>query len=180
VPRIMIRTIRSKTRQAAWSYIMPQAEKTFDNEITPKLKSYFERIVARWAHAPKIMAVKIKKPGVIGTSVRPWGQYADSWRWITLGTPERTIVPKKPGGVLVFRTDYKPKTRGGGQYRGPGVATGDLVFTKIVRKHKIKPRNFEKNIVRYMEQWRWRQRLENAIKRGVYAYNRAMARTVTK
>lgn len=183
MPRIVIKTIKSKQRKAAWDYFKPEIDRAMDGHIKPKLIEYCMRIVSRWrGDKPTFKARKIVTPNYWAVDVWPGaGKGADKWRWASGGTRKRRIVPKKPGGVLVFRADYQPITRGGGQYRGPGKATGELVFTRLVKNHRIKPRNFEKTILRWYRQSKhFLRTMENAVKRGVRAYNRDMSRTVMK
>jgi hypothetical protein len=176
VPRIVIKVIRSKRRRSAWSYIEPEIDREFDKEVKPRLTGYCERIVSPWTgDKPTFKARKSSTARYIAINIWPvGGKGADKWRWASEGTPMRTIVPRKPGGVLVFRADYKPRTTASGTYRGPGRATGDLVFTKRVKRHRIKPRNFEKIILRWYRQSKhFTHSMENAIRRGITAYRRA-------
>jgi len=152
-----------------WRGILDEVEKTMDvgGPVAKRGLSYFERITASWKHNPAHKAKVRNTARSLITWIGPTGEYAKYWGWITFGTPEREIVPKKPGGVLVFPTSYQPKTSpgGSGRYRGPGRAVGPTVFVKKVRKHKIRARKFEVAIARWSRPW-FAKTIRAAIRKG--------------
>lgn len=124
-------------------------------EIGELAVKYYEEIVAEWSEENKPQFsywVQVEVPNFIKVGVTARGPKAKILKIVSKGTPKRTIVPKKPGGVLVFRTDYKPKTTPRGTYKGPGKATGEKVFVKKVTKHKIRARRFERTVARWLRQ----------------------------
>jgi len=142
-----------------------EVEKTIDRTVKPELLTYFTRVTDLWEHQVAFQARKRVTDRGITLYVFPTGPNKDLWTWITKGTRKRDIVPRtKP--YLRFRLDYKPRTRRGYKYRGPGKAIGPWVTVKKVKDHEIKAREFEKHIKRFYTP-KFRKHMENALRRGV-------------
>lgn len=78
------------------------------------------------------------------------------------GTRPHAIRPKQQGGRLSFVTGYQPHTRPIARSGGPGVATGERVFARMVQHPGFPPRKFSEVINK-----RLRKRFEKAVERGV-------------
>jgi hypothetical protein len=145
--------------------MVKELEKTIDSIVKEELLSYFLRIVADWKHQPEFKVRKVITADGITIYVYPAGQYKDLWLWVSGGTRSHTIMPKTAGYPLAFRTDYRPRTRPGYKYRGPGESVGPYVKAKVVEHPGIKPRLFEKHIARFYRP-KYRKHLEAALRRG--------------
>jgi hypothetical protein len=121
-------------------------------KIENKYRSYGYRTVRKWERR---VGFKVRTR-IIGDSfiITAWPIGPNAWLWwiIDRGTRRRKIVPKKPGGVLVFRSDYQPRTQPGGTYGGPGRATGNLVFAKSVW-HRLRARHFVREWQKWARGW---------------------------
>ncbi len=192
MPAILVRPIWSKRAKIHWPSVKKELEKWLDTEVKKDLEAYGDRIVADWKDKPKFKTRKVVKPNRFMVYMWPIGEYADRWKWISRGTglygpkhkkyPIRPKVRRRgPGGrfrkaaaALRFREDYDPRTRPGCKYKGPGSASGDYVFRKLVMHPGIKPRNFEKCIASwYKKTKRYPRGAKNAIERGIYRGRRA-------
>lgn len=162
--RVFTRMVRGRKKHPNWSGIAKEIERTIDATIKPEALSYFERIVASWKHKPGFKARKRVSHEEIVIWVYPTGEHKAIWGYVSGGTRPHIIRPKK-ARALVFRTGYEPRTRPGGQYRGPGTATGDLVFAQQVQHPGSKARNFERHIARWYGP-KFRRHMENAARRG--------------
>lgn len=144
--------------------VMKEVEKTFDDKVKPELRSYFTRITKLWDHPVRFEARKKVTSRSISLYVGPTGTNEKFWTWTTKGTRKRDIVPKRKP-YLRFRLDYKPRTRRGYKYRGPGKAIGPWVTVKKVKDHETKPREFEKHIKRFYTP-KFHAHMRNALRRG--------------
>lgn len=73
----------------------------------------------------------------------PTGKGAQIWRYLDKGTPPRTIVPKKPGGMLAFQEGGMPGSRPNSLFVGPTQpATGPMIYARKVHNPGIAPRNW--------------------------------------
>lgn len=181
MPQITItRTIRSVRRVNAAEFIMDEMVAMVESSIIPRVEGYFENVVEPWSeeNTPPIETEKTEGADYIEWYTRPVGPNAEIWDWITNGTKGPYPIPKHPkppGTALRFRWggpgSYKARTGRGGQYRGPGKATGPIRFFKQVMHPGIKPRNFEKHFKRYINP-SFRKESEAAVKRGVRKFER--------
>jgi len=81
----------------------------------------------------------------------PAGRGANAWRWVSLGVPGRLIVAKKTStfrGTGKYKPAlklqrYRPFTRPGGYWGGPGVRYGPVGYRQAVWWTGIAPRNLE-------------------------------------
>lgn len=120
------------------------------NNAGPMFKKDLEGTTAGWSHKPVFKIKFYKRSDSFVLDVFPTGKNALNWARVTLGTKRRSIRPKRPGGKLVFPKFYSPHTIPQATRNivgGPGRRYGPNVVTKRVRKHRIRPRNFERNIV---------------------------------
>ena len=177
MPEIYFRAIRGRKKNPNWVGIAREIERTAKAETIPMLEELHQRIVNQWSgDKPGFKGyIYMSKLG-ISIRVRTTGSQhgRDKWRWLTEGTglygpkhKKYPIHPRKPGGVLVFPSNYVPRTRpgAGGQYKGPGKSSGPTVFAKKVMHPGIKPRPFPKVIARWARP-RFVKQMENAIRRG--------------
>ena len=182
MPEIYFRAIRGRKGHPNWVGIAKEMRQTAERETIPMLEGYHKRIVAQWSgDKPGFKGyIYVSKLG-LSIRVRTTGsQHArNKWRRLIEGTglhgPKHRaypIYPKKPGGVLVFPSKYRPRTKpgAGGQYKGPGKGYGPIVFTKKVDKPGVthpgmKPRPFPKVIARWARP-KFTKQMENACRRG--------------
>lgn len=175
--RVLMRQVRTRGKHKKWADIVKEVKKTCDTVVKPELITYPERIVASWKaeDRPGFRAWKrVTKKAITVGFYAVGGKGKDIWKWLTEGTglygpkhKKYPIVPKK-AKVLRFRTGYQPKTRpgAGGQYKGPGIATGEIVHTKKVMHPGIRPRPFPKVISRWYTP-KFRRHIENAMRRAI-------------
>lgn len=90
------------------------------------------------------------------------------WIWIDEGTKDRPIVPKRPGGVLAFPSQFTPKTRK--RYIGSrrGSSGPPMVFTRRVEHHKIEAREWTPMLSRRLTP-RFMKTVDDAFKAYVKA-----------
>lgn len=65
----------------------------------------------------------------------------------------KVIRPKKPGGVLAFRLNYKAKTKPRTLASFNGGPSGDVIFVRKVTMKGFKPRKFTRTIADKWEKW---------------------------
>lgn len=164
VMRILARLIRGRKESPNWKGIVKEVERTIDATVKPEVLQYFERIVKSWKHKPGFRARKRATRQEIVIWVYPTGEHKAIWGYVSRGTRPHVIRPVK-AQALHFRTGYQPRTRPGGQYRGPGQATGDYVFAQEVQHPGTKARDFERHIARWYRP-KFRRHIENAMRRG--------------
>jgi hypothetical protein len=171
--RVLVRRVRGRKNAPNWAEINREVERTMRQKIAPKLLGYHKRITNEWSGEKPNWEAKTEDAGDhISTKVQaPPSHGADKWVWLR-GTEPHTIKPKSAGGTLAFPTGYQPRTRpgAGGQYKGPGKATGETVFAKEVKHPGTKPRKLEEAIVRWIKPYFYKE-IENAMRRGVRKAN---------
>ncbi len=172
MPLITItRTIRSVRRVNAAEDIKDEFTAAIEALIIPRIEGYFQNVVDRWSakNRPEIETEKTETADSIEWYTRPTGPNAIKWDWMTNGTKGPYKIPKNPtpkGKPLKFRTGYQPRTGFGGQYRGPGRATGPWRSKRQVTHPGIKPRLMEKHFKRWINP-AFRKESRNAVRRGV-------------
>lgn len=177
MPLITItRTIRSVRRVNAAEFIKDEMVTAMETLIIPRIEGYFQNVVDQWSaeNRPEIETEKTETPDSIEWYIRPVGDEAKIWGYVTNGTKPHKILPKR-GKALRFRwggpRSYTPKTGFGGQYRGSGKTTGPTRFFKGVNHPGNKPRNFEKHFKRWINP-AFRKESEAAVKRGVRKFEK--------
>jgi hypothetical protein len=83
--------------------------------------------------------------------IYPTGRGANVWKWVSQGVPGRLIVAKKSSTFLgkgkykpaLKLQRYKPFTRPGGYWGGPGIRYGAVGYRQAVYWTGIAPRNLE-------------------------------------
>jgi hypothetical protein len=126
----------------------------------------FKSVVLNWKHRPKFIAKMGDKGGDFVLSVRPSGKEAQKWRWVSRGTKGPYPIRAKNAKTLAFRTNYKPRTKPGGVFGGPGVTTGPWRTPVEVEHPGIEPRLFEEQIAKRFGPM-YRRRIGNLIRREV-------------
>lgn len=105
-----------------------------------------------WTRQPRIT---ITSQGGIGRSGASWLQInvnpALPFAYVDKGTRPHAIVPKRPGGVLVFNSRFGAKSRPNSLRSYVGHSRGPKVVTKAVWHPGVKPRNFTPLAVRRAE-----------------------------
>jgi len=163
-----------KPKAPKWSAIYDEMVKALEKQTGPMLKDYHERVVAPWTgEKPGWKVEVIHGRGFVAVHVTPTGgKGKDKWLWLRgtgLYGPEGKKYPIRPkkAKALRFPTAYMPRTKpgAGGQYQGPGKATGPAVTTQEVMHPGIKPRMLPKAIARWGKPFFIRQ-IHEAIQRG--------------
>ena len=124
----------------------------------------FKSVVLDWKGKPRFIAKMGDKDGDFVLSVRPAGKDAKKWNWVSRGTKGPYKIRAKNAKTLAFRTGYKPRTKPGGTFGGPGVASGPWRTPVEVTHPGIEPRHFEENIAKRFAPM-YRERIENLIRR---------------
>lgn len=170
MPRITLRAITPKRAKILDPKIVRrEIEKEGIDDAKTQLLQMAEMTVRTWHNKPKFKTRRYITSDVIAVDLTPSkDKPGQQWEWISEGTKTRTIVPKKRGGVLVFRSKYIPKTRTGLIGSIKGSSSGDLVFTKRVKRHSIKAREWPKAMAKKLDK-RFKQRIENALRRAARA-----------
>ncbi len=173
-PVYRLRTIRSKKRVDALKFIFNAIDKELDNVIMPRLETFLNRFTRNGS--PKMQIDKSRVGPVITRFIRPVGDDTDKWKWVSQGTGDHGDlggqgypIPVRQAPFLRFQARYDPMTLPGGKFGGAGVKYGHWRKEKIVMHFGIRPRRFEHEAVLWLDQWGWRRRIENAIRRGLRA-----------
>ena len=163
-----------------WTRIAEEIVVTLDTQTGPMLKDYHDRVVSPWRGEKPVFVIEKADSGkLLIRRIRPTGgKGLDKWMYLTQGTglygPKHRAYPIYPkrAKVLRFRTGYSPRTLpgAGGQYKGPGQATGATVFAHKVDKpgvtHPgIKKRRLPQAIARWAKPFFVKQ-MKAAVKRG--------------
>ena len=109
------------------------------DDLADEAKATYERTVQSWTDRPTFT---ISKQVMAREVIAKVGTDSLIYKYVDEGTRTRDIVPRSAGGVLVFRAEYKPRTRPGSLSSGAKSSGGPLIFTKIVKDHSIKARRF--------------------------------------
>ena len=170
--RITYRAIRGRKRFLDTARVMAELARTLKQVVEPELTKRFEHVVANWKTAVAFKAKSKVSADGISVEVVPTGPGAKIWGYVSRGTP-RHDIPAKPGKRLFFiwggPGSYKPKTKPGGKFGGPGTVTGGKVTRPLVVDHPgTEAREFEETISDDMTPW-FRRIMENAWRRGIRA-----------
>lgn len=163
---IAVRRVGKRRKRRDWTRIWRAVRRHINTVERKKLITKFNRVVANWKHKPKFIASFNKKRPDFVFFVRPVGKEAKKWRWVSRGTKGPYTIRAKNAPTLVFRTNYKPKTKPGGIFGGPGVATGPFRTPVKVEHPGIEPRLFEEEISKKFQP-EFRRRIENLIRREI-------------
>lgn len=111
-----------------------------------------------WTHKVDFKQQTTFDPTYIEVLVTPAGNNKNIWTYVDLGTGKYgknkaayPIVPKKPGGLLKFRTGYSAKTAPVARANvGTGIASGNFVSTAKVMHPGVKPRQFSETFAKQL------------------------------
>jgi len=126
------------------------------------IRNDFQKTVSTWERKPKFEMIVAVGPNSIDIYV---GTDDEIYGYVDRGTKEHIIQPKKPGGVLAFKSQYKPKTIPNMIGSRSGGSSGNTVFASWVIHPGTKARNFDKVI---QKKWTpiYKRRMEQAISRA--------------
>lgn len=144
------------------------------NEFSTLAKAKHEEAVSRWTERPGFKVELTITQERMTMTIIPTGPFAERWTWIDQGTglygPKKrpyVIMPKKPGGHLVFQTGYSPKTEPiANSNAGTGTASGPWVSKEMVIHPGIRPRKFTEKFEEDLKP-DFRRLMENAFRRAV-------------
>ncbi len=167
MPKVLFRQFR--TRKINLSDFRQEVEATIERKTKPELLSEFGKVVDDWQHKPEFRARKVINTKGLTVYVFASGENASIWKYVSLGTRPHPIFPRRARVLKECRRrpgSYKPKTWPRGNYGGPGVATGDVVYRYHVNHPGNAPRDFEGAIgEKYAPIFR--RDMENAIRRAI-------------
>lgn len=169
MPRVLFHTIKAKPIK--WQAFHDELARTLDAEVKPALLAYFEKVTKAWRNRQAFKAIRHITQSEISVDVKPVGENAKIWRYVSQGTRPHPIRPKGPGYPLRFMWggygSYKARTTTSGGYNGPGkVVGGKQTFRMSVKHPGNKARNFEQHIARWYKP-KFRQTMKNAVARGL-------------
>lgn len=163
--RILARAITPKRMDSLDPEIYyDEIQRTIKYQTAPTVKRLYELGVRTWDHKPVFSVKPIISKSLIEVDVIPTGQHAEQYGYVHDGVPARIIVPRKPGGLLRFRSGYSPATRPGSITAGRARRSGDWASAKAVRWPGIKAREFSKPIAARTKP-RFKRDIENALRR---------------
>lgn len=155
------------TKAPKWTAIYDTMVEALEKQTGPMLQDYHERVVAPWSgEKPGWVQEVVHGAGFVAVHVKPTGGKGRAkWLWLR-GTEPHIIRPKR-AKVLRFPTIYMPRTRpgAGGQYQGPGKATGPIATAQVVHHPGTEPRMLPRAIARWSKPFFIKQ-MRGAIKRG--------------
>jgi hypothetical protein len=172
MPRVAYRAVRGRRKFNKSKQIIDYMASTMDSEVKPHFIKEFDKRTVNWKHKPEFRARKFIRPDSHGLYIFPAGPNKKIWIWNTKGTRRHKIpLSPKTVGTLAFlwggKGSYRPKTKPGGKYGGPGtVMGGKMHFPKQVDHPGTKAREHEKFIVKENKPWYTRNR-ENAWRRAI-------------
>jgi len=150
-----------------WTRIAEEIVEALDTQTGPMLKDYHDRVVSPWSGEKPVFVIEAAdKGGAWIRRIRPTGgKGLDKWMWLR-GTKPHIIRPKW-AKALRFKTAYSPRTKpgAGGQYKGPGKATGPTVQAQVVHHPGTEPRKLPQAIARWARPFFVKQ-MKAAVKRG--------------
>lgn len=114
------------------------------SDVAGMLSKALRERTSNWSKSPRWSA-KISVGGNIILTMKPTGDGAKLWAWVSGGTKPHAIDPRRKK-VLSFGSGYVPKTLKGGTYGQAGVYIGDSVIAHHVDHPGIEARNFEEDV----------------------------------
>lgn len=120
------------------------AQRAVEIYTTEDVLPLFEATVATWDHS-----VEFKRDTKFTLDIKAIRLYTDDdiWNWVSQGTKEHPIYPKK-SEFLHFQENFTPKTKKGWAGSQSGGKSGKWTHPRFVEKHKIEAREFEKAIAK--------------------------------
>ena len=119
------------------------------------IKERFEAVVRDWVNKPKfktviragrkLIAIQIEitnRTARLKDKAQYGGNIGDLWQWINRGVPRHTIKPRFKKHLYYIKGVYRPKTRPGGLFGGPGTRDGYLIRRRKVVHPGLKARDF--------------------------------------
>jgi len=111
----------------------------------------FNKTIKNWTAPPRFVSTFTRPRGVMWQlTVDPKGPGTLKWTRVSGGVRGHRIVPRGPW-LLRFQHDYKPHTKPGGKWGGPGSRSGQWVQTPETRWPGIKAREFSLEIKKRKE-----------------------------
>lgn len=139
------------------------AERQVLEDLRAGIRADLARVTQSWNHQPIFTEYKVAAEGGALHAARIRISTNDAiYRYVDEGTRPHIIAPRKPGGVLVFRTGYTSKTLPRLITSRTGGATGPTVFARVVRHPGTKARKFTETIMQ-----RWQNRAPLLMERRV-------------
>lgn len=118
------------------------------------MKRMLQQTTSTWRGSKPTFKVKESiSPNELSVDVSPGGAGAQKWIWLEEGTKPHIIRPKKRGGMLHFRTGFKPKTKVGKLKSGRGKRGTHHAAAKMVRHPGTQARLWRQVV------WRKRNRI---------------------
>ena len=110
-------------------------------------KRMLQKTTATWKGSkPRFRVVEKVTPNELSVEVIPSGAGAKKWNWLEEGTKAHIIRPKRRGGMLHFRTGFKPKTKVGKLKSGRGSRGRSWAHARQVRHPGTKPRLWRQKV----------------------------------
>lgn len=148
--KIIIRPIKPKNPRYFSGFpevLERELTSTMKGPVAKTLIKAEEARTKNWEHAPEIRAIFTPQKTQLKLLVTPFGTYKRLWVFVSGGAAGKTYSAKR-GPYMTVRGGYKPKTTVNNKYGGKGTYSGDVYRAQTVHWPGIKPREFEKNIVR--------------------------------
>jgi len=158
------------TLRQKFDRILKEAEKEIEGPVKEEVKAIFGEIVSNWKVKPSFAAMKIVQPNQLGIKVYAKGAGKQRFDWLWMGVkPHR--IPVSGETLMTFRhgSGWSPKTRPGNPptYGHAGSNSGPWVSKHVILKHPgIEARRFDL-LVREKYQPKFRNRMHNALRRGI-------------
>jgi hypothetical protein len=143
----------------------------FTAEETGKdIKKDFEATTKTWKNKPVFVVETAVGPNSVEVLVDTDDEI---YGYVTKGTRPHVILPKKPGGVLVFKSGYSAKTSPGVIGSTQGGSFGDKVIRAGVIHPGTQARKFDETIEK---KWKpiYKRRMEKALSQGAKSSGHAI------
>lgn len=111
-------------------------------ESVRQLRALFNKTVYGWSTKPRMGYVQTKSANEIVLRVYPVGEGSDIWNLLNAGSPPHPIYPRRPGGILRFRTGYRAATVPGQLQSRRKYRSGPTVTRPYVNHPGFEPRRF--------------------------------------
>lgn len=138
MPTLQVKAILPKRNPFGTRFAVEQAMREALIALSQDMHDDFDSTAATWTHKPTFTVETTDTGMKITTSDANWLRVE--------GGTRPHVIQARDGGVLAFKTGYKPKTRVGVIGSSAGGASGDDAFSRVVRHPGTQARGFAKAI----------------------------------
>lgn len=160
-----VKVVRKNRKFSKLNTVKKKMREVIRSEVATHFISKFNDIVNNWEHKPEFNSKPTVSSDIIAIAIYPVGENKDIWKFVSGGTKEHLIFPKRAKSLrFVGGGVYIPKTAKG-VYGGPGIVRGgEVIYAKAVKHPGNEAREFEKYVKDSEAKW-FSDTMENVFKR---------------